>query len=223
MTRHVKSPTTERHIGRMFACIVHEDRCQDDSSAPLLVLLGGVPGAGKTAAITALRALASRVRTTDPERVRNRLSAWLPRLPYACARPVVHTIAHVWAVSRILHRGGGSLVIHEPGTRRWSRRLIVILAMALDYRPVIVFIDTDRQSALSGQLRRQRVVRRESFDRHWRRWLDIRERILESGEISEDEPWCRIVLSDRDKVVDDLLLLLRTGHDNFRAGIGCGR
>lgn len=75
---------------------------------------------------------------------------------------------------------------------------------------MIIFIDTDRDSALRGQAQRKRVVRRRAFDRHWRRWVELRERILRGDSLGDGEPWGRVVLSHRDAVVDDVLGLLDT-------------
>ena len=175
-----------------------------------LVVIAGVPGAGKTEAFRVLRGRSPRVRSADPEGVRRQLRQWMPWLPYALVRPILHTIAHLRVLAHMLNRGGGPLVIHDPGTRRWSRRLIVSLAGLLGYRPMIVFIDTDRDSALRGQAQRKRLVRRRAFDRHWRRWSELRERILRGDSLGDGEPWGRVVLSHRDAVVDDVLGLLDT-------------
>ena len=75
---------------------------------------------------------------------------------------------------------------------------------------MIIFIDTDRDSALRGQAQRKRLVRRRAFDRHWRRWSELRERILRGDSLGDGEPWGRVVLSHRDAVVDDVLGLLDT-------------
>ena len=177
---------------------------------PPLIVVAGVPGAGKTEALKNLRSKAHRVRVADPELVRHIMRRWIPWLPYTYGRPIVHTIAHLWALAQILHRAGGPLVVHDPGTRKWSRRLIVDLAILLGYSPMIIYIDTDRDSALNGQIQRQRVVRSQSFARHWRRWTELRKRILEEGDVNHNEAWIRVELSRREDVVDDLLGLLKS-------------
>ncbi|WP_098730837.1 AAA family ATPase [Brevibacterium epidermidis] len=175
-----------------------------------LIVVAGVPGAGKTEALRTLRVRSPRARLADPEGMRRRLRHWLPWLPYGIVRPILHTIAHLRVLAQIFNKPGGPLVIHDPGTRRWSRRLIVRLAGILGYRPMIVFIDTDRDSALCGQAQRKRLVRRRAFDRHWRRWSELRERILRGDSLGDGEPWGRVVLSHRGAVVDDVLGLLDT-------------
>lgn len=81
-----------------------------------LVVIAGVPGAGKTEALRVLRGRSPRVRSADPEGVRRQLRQWMPWLPYALVRPILHTIAHLRVLALMLNRGGGPLVIHDPGT-----------------------------------------------------------------------------------------------------------
>ncbi|MDK8436381.1 AAA family ATPase [Brevibacterium sp. GP-SGM9] len=192
-------------------------RCQEpqvesaeraNAPATPLIVVAGVPGAGKTEALKALRIQSPGLRMADPDRVRCRLRRLVPWLPYAYGRPIVHVIAHLWVFARILNRGRGSLVVHDPGTRRWSRRMIVELARLCGYRPMIIYIETNRDTALKGQTQRKRVVRSYSFKRHWEHWLELQNHILETGEVGADEPWCRVVLSRREAVVDDVLGLL---------------
>lgn len=184
-----------------------------------LVAVAGIPGAGKTEALKDLRTKARWARVVDPEFVRDHLSQWLPWLPYTYGRPIVHTIAHLWTLSRILHRGGGPLVIHDPGTRRWSRRLILNLALWLGYQPMIVYIDTDRETALKGQEQRKRVVRNKAFRRHWQRWVELRKRILVDEKIDDGARWFRVILSRRGTVVDDVVGLLKLEQDAESRGM----
>lgn len=173
-----------------------------------VILLAGVPGAGKTETLREVRRRVPRLRTSDPESVRESLRRTLPWLPYAVGRPIVHTIAHLTAGARILGRDTSPLIVHDPGTRRWSRRLLLWLAGASGRDAVAVFIDVDRASALRGQQRRGRIVRSSAFARHWRRWLRLRSRILTGAEPSPGERWRSIVLTDRADAVDDLLAVL---------------
>lgn len=176
-------------------------------SAPF-VLLAGVPGAGKTQALNEIRRKVPEIRISDPETVRSVLGRCVPWLPYALGRPFVHTTAHIGALGQILRPENGPLIVHDPGTRRWSRRLILRLTLLKGYHPIVVYLDTDRATALQGQVQRKRVVRNQAFDRHWRRWLELRNCILTEVELSPGEQWPQIVLSSRDSVVDDVLKLL---------------
>ncbi|MCT2077955.1 zeta toxin family protein, partial [Dietzia cinnamea] len=82
-----------------------------------LVLLAGVPGAGKTEALKTIRRQAPSIRISDPETVRSTLHHWAPWLPYSLCLPFVHITAHLGVLFKILHRGGGPLIVHDPGTR----------------------------------------------------------------------------------------------------------
>lgn len=173
-----------------------------------LVLLAGVPGAGKTEALKTIRRQAPSIRISDPETVRSTLHHWAPWLPYSLCLPFVHITAHLGVLFKILHRGGGPLIVHDPGTRRWSRRLILRLALHRHCQVSAVYIDIDRGTALKGQVQRGRIVRHSAFERHWRHWIDLRSRISAGAELTPGERWPRIVLSSRDSVVDDLFDLL---------------
>ncbi|HEY5978463.1 MAG TPA: hypothetical protein VIT41_02405, partial [Microlunatus sp.] len=85
-----------------------------------LVLVGGVPGAGKTTAIARATDDLAHVGALDPEHV----SWWLRRrlpaaVPYRTYRWIVHA-GHTLRVLGHLLNGpvaGRRLVIHDPGTR----------------------------------------------------------------------------------------------------------
>lgn len=78
---------------------------------------------------------------------------------------------------------------------------------------MIVYIDTDRGTALKGQAQRKRVVRSKAFRRHWQRWVELRKRILADEEIDDGARWCRVILSRRGTVVDDVVGLLKLEQD----------
>jgi predicted kinase len=141
-----------------------------------LVLVGGVPGAGKSTAIRAVGPLAG-VTVLDPDHVRVWLAARLPAgLPYRSYRLLVHLV-HTARVIGSLWTGplpGRTLVVHDPGTRGHSRPLFSWLAKRRGWRTASLWIDVDRRAAQDGQVRRGRVVRRTAFERHWRRWQRLR-------------------------------------------------
>ncbi|WP_309132786.1 AAA family ATPase [Brevibacterium sp.] len=178
------------------------------TTQPPLVLLGGVPGAGKTAALRAIAGIAPSVRIVDSDAVRHRLSRVVGWAPYAVCRPFVHILAHCAILIQVLRRGGGPLIVHDPGTRWWSRRLLLWLALQCGYCPAAVFIDIDRDSALDGQTLRGRVVRRHAFDRHWRRWNRMRARIAAGAPLSRGEEWPRLMMTTRVRAVEDVVILV---------------
>ncbi|GAA2100219.1 AAA family ATPase [Brevibacterium salitolerans] len=179
-----------------------------------VVLLAGVPGAGKSRALRVIARARPEVRLADPDRMRLRLSRLAPALPYSAARPIVHTLAHLAVLTQLLRPSGTPLVIHDPGTRRWSRRLILRLALRRGLLPAILCIDIGREEALAGQHARGRVVRPAAFEAHWRRWQELRARVLAGGELSPGEEWPEARLVTRATAVPEILRRVdRGGRD----------
>ena len=145
------------------------------SSAYDLVLVGGVPGAGKTTAIARATDDLAHVGAIDPEHISWWLRRRLPsRVPYRSYRWIVH-LGHTLRVLIHLLNGpvvGRRLVIHDPGTRAGRRRLFLGLAHLAGWRTVLLYVDVDRSAAQAGQVRRGRIVR--SFDQHWQNWQRLR-------------------------------------------------
>lgn len=147
-----------------------------------LVLVGGVPGAGKSTAIAQATADLSYVTTVDPEHA----SEWLrrrlpPQVRYRAYRWLVHG-THTARVIAHLLRGpapGRRLVIHDPGTRRRRRKLLVALAHWSGWCVAQIYIDVGPAAAQEGQRRRGRIVR--SFDHHWRSWEELRPTLVTAG------------------------------------------
>jgi hypothetical protein len=146
-----------------------------------LVLVGGVPGAGKTTAIARATDDLAHVVAIDPEHV----SWWLRRrLPAGATYRSYRWLVHLGHTLRVLaHLVGGPvagrrLVVHDPGTRAGRRRLFLGLARLAGWRTVLLYVDVDRPDARAGQLRRGRVVR--SFDEHWQSWQRLRPALMAS-------------------------------------------
>lgn len=152
-----------------------------DSGAYDLVLVGGVPGAGKTTAIARATDDLGHVGALDPEHISWWLRTRLPAaVPYRAYRWIVH-LGHTLRVLVHLLNGpvpGRRLVVHDPGTRIGRRRLFLGLAHLAGWRTVSLYVDVDRPAAQEGQLRRGRVVR--SFDEHWQSWQRLRPALLAS-------------------------------------------
>jgi hypothetical protein len=140
-----------------------------------LVLVGGVPGAGKTTAIARATDDLPHVRAVDPEHITWWLRSRLPvGVPYRSYRWLVHLLHTLRVLMHLLNGpvAGRRLVVHDPGTRARRRGLFLRLAHLAGWRAVLLYVDVDRAEAQDGQRRRGRVVR--SFDEHWARWQDLR-------------------------------------------------
>lgn len=136
-----------------------------------LLVVGGVPGAGKS---TALRHhVGTRgVLVLDPDRMRGILR-W---------RPLVHLVHQVllWGTvsvgPRLLRRLGVRLVLAQDTATRTRRRTALLkLASRRGWRSALWFIDASREEALSGQFARGRMVDEAAFERHWKRWELLRD------------------------------------------------
>lgn len=191
------------------------------------LLLGGIPGAGKTTALAQLAALTPGVRVLDSDAERRRLTRLLPGLPYAWLRPAVHAI-HQVRILVLLVAGPGSgaeLVVHDPSTRWVRLGLVGLLARLRGWYPVVVFVDVDREQALLGQWCRRRLVGRRRFEAHWRRWQGLRAALTAApGEqlrrrwVWALTPWRARSLTSRQSAGQDLVAVLSSpGPVSIRA------
>lgn len=147
-------------------------------------MVGGVPGAGKSTAIANALPYLSGVDALDSEHERRRLEAIVPGVPYPYLRPMVHVLHQTRAMAELL-RGPADrtgLLIHDPATRPARLKIIGQLAQARGWRPVLIFIEVDREQALDGQRARGRLVDCDRFDGHWRRWSALRATLADGKE-----------------------------------------
>lgn len=187
------------------------------AGARTFVLVGGVPGAGKSTALARVAACRPGVRVLDSDAARRELRGRVPRgVPYAVYRPVVH-VRHLAGVVRAVLRGPGCggdcadgvdgvddgarvLVVHDP-TSRVRRWWWECLARRAGWRPVLVMVDVGRSEALSGQETRGRVVRARAFARHWRRWAAQRAELARGAAGG----WSEVHVVGRSQAVSALL------------------
>lgn len=179
---------------------------------PHLLLLGGVPGAGKS---TLIRQVADRnpdVRTLDPETSARWLRARVPQLPYRLYRPLVHLWHAAATLALVLFGptpGRRTLLVHDPATRPGRRELLGRIARARGWRTSLVMIDVPRAAAIDGQHARGRMVRSKAFERHWHRWTGDQPRLLSAASFGQaDGSWDRIHVFDRARVSGRLEALL---------------
>jgi hypothetical protein len=176
------------------------------------VLVGGVPGAGKTFALRQVATLLPEVRVLDSDDERRRLNKVAPELSYGWLRPLVH-LTHITRMVFLVLAGprdGRCLVVHDPSTRWVRLGLVGMLARLRGWSPRAVFVDISRSDALSGQRERGRIVNGRRFAGHWRRWQDLRI-ALAPGPIARKRrwiwalaPWRTHVLTSRTQASADL-------------------
>jgi hypothetical protein len=138
--------------------------------AAALLVVAGVPGAGKTTLLSRIDAAGSLI--LDPEPIRARLGRLLGPLPYRLWRPLVHTEHFLRVLLALPGRRG--LIVHDTGTRRWRRRLLIGLARRCGRGGHLLLLDVSAKAALEGQRRRRRALRRSAFATHWQRWRELR-------------------------------------------------
>ncbi|WP_214102653.1 AAA family ATPase [Acrocarpospora catenulata] len=142
-----------------------------------LVLLTGLPGAGKSHLLTQLYGLSGaeprplRVGQTlviDSRQARVRWARLLPRLPRRAQTLVVH-LSHVSRIARALPLGD-AVVAHSRAA--WPHLLYGFALLArLTGRPFhVLMLDVPPETAWAGQLARGRAASPASFARHRRRW-----------------------------------------------------
>jgi predicted kinase len=164
-----------------------------------LLVVAGVPGAGKTTWLSRVDAPGSLI--LDPEPIRARMARRLRPLPYRLWRPLVHA-EHIARVLLALP-GGSGLIVHDTGTRGWRRRLLAALARRFGRGGHLLLLDVTAETALEGQRERRRTLEPAAFAAHWRRWRRLRDDL--SGPAGPDaagsplaaEGWASVRLLDR--------------------------
>ncbi|HTX70518.1 MAG TPA: AAA family ATPase [Thermoleophilia bacterium] len=121
-----------------------------DTTPPVVVLLVGIPGAGKTTLIDRAGVNSPDWIVLDPDRIRRRLSPALRRLPIPYPLYVVGIVVAISRHTRVL--------VESRGTYAWLRRLVTACARVRRRRAVLVLLDASSEAAVAGQVRRGRVV-----------------------------------------------------------------
>lgn len=173
------------------------------------VLMGGLPGSGKSTALARLAPDLVGVRVLDPERLHRALAARLPqRTPYRAYRWLVHTLHYVFVTLHVLAgpygvrlTGVDRVVVHDPATRTRRRRLLGRAAQWRGWHPAVVYLDVDPALARQGQVVRGRVVGDQSYAGHVERWGRLRGDLVVGAPV---EGWRRVVMTDREGAVGAL-------------------
>jgi AAA domain len=152
---------------------------QQTFSSDAVVVVAGMPGAGKTTLIR---------RTVDPERA---IVVDTDDRPRRAPAPLLY-VAHYARILLAL-AGRRPAVIHSRGTNAGLRRAIALLA-ALRRRPAhLILLDAERGDAEAGQRARGRTIERREMDRHEVRWRRL------VAATPRREGWASIVVLDREQ------------------------
>ncbi|GAA2812513.1 AAA family ATPase [Kribbella solani] len=143
-----------------------------------VVVLAGIPGAGKSTFLRRVFTGGEPVRVFDSAQVRDRWRPVLGVLPYALWRPLVHLVYYVTLLAA-MRRGQGPMVVHDCATRPWARRLIGWRARQAGLPLHLILLDVPGDVARSGQWARGRVVRSASMEKHCRRWPGLAARAVD--------------------------------------------
>lgn len=140
-----------------------------------LLLLAGLPGAGKSSLLRTMRA-SGPYTVLDSDQVREPLARCLPRVSYRLYRPLVHLLHHLRIIRAAL-AAPGPVLVHEPATRVATRSWLALLARLTSRRPHMLWLEVTPAQARAGQRERGRVLSARSFAKHVRRALSISARL----------------------------------------------
>ncbi|MBB5955530.1 hypothetical protein FHS29_002111 [Saccharothrix tamanrassetensis] len=141
-----------------------------------LVVLAGLPGAGKTTLLAGVDTGGAPAVVLDSDQVRGYLRDVLPAsLPYRFYRPLVHLV-HRLRILWFAVTASSLLLVHEPSTRPTTRAGLVAVGVISNRPRHFMWLDASPEEALSGQVRRGRLIRESSFARHVKRAGQLRER-----------------------------------------------
>lgn len=156
-----------------------------------VLLLAGIPGAGKTTMLRRLYTLTGREQgpvwtddgtlVLDSEYARNRWAVWLRQVPYRYWRPVVH-LTHYLRLFAAL-RWDEPVVVHECGTRGWLFRSLVRRAARHGRQVHVLLLDVPAPVAEASQRLRGRRVHPGRFARHARRWRAMVDTAVAGGPV----------------------------------------
>lgn len=131
-----------------------------------LVLVGGLPGAGKTTLIDRL-ALPGHAAALDTEGPRARYVRWLGRrVANRRLAPLIH-LEHLLAIGAQLLGRRGPVVVHLRGTRAVQRRVLARVARLRGRESHLVFLHVAPAVAEQSQRARGRRVRSGVLAREW--------------------------------------------------------
>ena len=159
----------------LLARTIGMHRCRLVYPARAVLVVAGIPGAGKSTLIRRLFPSTPPL-VLDPELIQQRYRSWLgDMVPYRVYRPLVH-FEHYIRLAHAMKRPEG-LVVHEVGTRWWVRRWIARRARAAKRPAHLLLLEVDLDTARTGQHRRGRQISPSAVKRHWRGWQRLRRQL----------------------------------------------
>jgi hypothetical protein len=158
-----------------------------------LVLVAGLPGAGKSALLAGLPARPG-VLVIDSQDQRDAIPRWLTEaVGYRVYRPLVH-LRHRLAIVVAAAAGPPTVVVHLPATAARTRAAVALLAALTRRGAFLLWLDVDPAVALRGQRRRGRTVPGRAFAAHARRAAATTAR-LRAGHVPAG--WRAVTVLDR--------------------------
>ena len=152
---------------------------------PVLVVVGGLPGSGKTTLVR--RWVTERdgapTAALDAEDVADRLRV-LP-LPYGWLRPLVHAV-HRLRVLATVTGPAPAVALTDPWTSRWWTAVVLGAARLAGRDVRVVLLDVPAEAAEAGQRIRGRTVPAGSMRRHVRRSDGVLDRARAAGATAVD-------------------------------------
>ncbi|MBB6379171.1 hypothetical protein BKA01_006446 [Pseudonocardia eucalypti] len=168
-----------------------------------LVLVSGIPGAGKSRLLRGLRTTGPEPAVLDSDLVRERMEARLPAgTAYRWYRPLVH-LCYRFQVLLAMFGLVGPLVVHLPATGVFTRAAMLTVAVLALRRPYLIWLDVDPTEARRGQFSRGRVLGERCFKRHARRGTEFVRRLREGY---RPPGWSGVLVLDRRQAGRGLVL-----------------
>ncbi len=165
----------------------------------VVVLVIGIPGAGKTTLIN--RAASPDWTVLDTDRLRQQEPPALRRVPVPY---LLYVLAIIEAIAQ-----NPQVVIQSRGTYGWLRRLVTACARRHGREAVLVMLDAPPADAVAGQVRRGRVAPAPVMRWNIARWSQLLD-AAGSGTLAA-EGWNHVVVLDREQAshVENLGELMR--------------
>jgi predicted kinase len=176
-----------------------------DIEPDAVVVVAGVPGAGKTTLIDrAVDRTRAVVLDTDDRRREGRASRW----------KTVRVAGHYRRIlTAVLLRRSIPVVVHSRGTTAFARRLVAALARLRNRPAHLVLLVAAADEAADGQLRRGRTIPPGEMDAHIERFAGL---VAGHGAVARREGWASVTVLDREGAAE----VRRIGPPAARRAVG---